>query len=79
MFGAMARTLTSDLLDPTSSSAGEFGGSVVALRINVDFSDAGLLPATVLTMLLLPAFYQLFDRWFGAGWRARHPESPETR
>ena len=29
----------------------------------------GLLPATVLTMLLLPAFYQLADRWFGSGWR----------
>jgi heavy metal efflux system protein len=38
----------------------------------------GLLPATVLTMLLLPAFYQLADRWFGSGWRARHPEAPET-
>ena len=36
----------------------------------------GLLPATLLTMLLLPAFYQLADRWFGSGWRARHP-SPE--
>jgi hypothetical protein len=41
--------LTSDLLDPTSSSAGEFGGDVVALRINVDFSDAAVLPATVST------------------------------
>src|SRR5436190_19112492 len=37
----------------------------------------GLLPATVLTMLLLPAFYQLADRWFGSGWRARHPEQEE--
>jgi cobalt-zinc-cadmium resistance protein CzcA len=38
----------------------------------------GLLPATVLTMLLLPAFYQLADRWFGSGWRARHPEPEEV-
>jgi cobalt-zinc-cadmium resistance protein CzcA len=37
----------------------------------------GLLPATVLTMVLLPAFYQLADRWFGSGWRRRHPETPE--
>jgi hypothetical protein len=34
--------LDSDLLDPTSSSAGEFGGDVLALRLNVDFSDAGV-------------------------------------
>jgi cobalt-zinc-cadmium resistance protein CzcA len=33
----------------------------------------GLLPATLLTMLVLPALYQLADRWFGSGWRARHP------
>jgi hypothetical protein len=32
--------LTSDLLDPTSSMSGTFGGEVVALRLNVDFSDA---------------------------------------
>ena len=34
--------LTANLLDPTSSSAGAFGGEVVALRLNIDFSDAGL-------------------------------------
>jgi hypothetical protein len=33
--------LTSDLLDPTSSPAGDFGGDVVALKLNVDFSDSG--------------------------------------
>lgn len=38
----------------------------------------GLLPATLLTMLLLPAFYQLADRWFGSGWRARHPVADEV-
>ena len=37
----------------------------------------GLLPATVLTMFLLPTMYALADRWFGAGWRARHPQTPE--
>ena len=37
----------------------------------------GLIPATLLTMLVLPAFYQLADRWFGSGWRTRHPQAPE--
>jgi hypothetical protein len=35
--------LTSDLLNPTSSSSGSFGGDAVALQLNVDFSDAGLI------------------------------------
>lgn len=35
--------LVADLLNPTSSSAGFFGGEVVGLRLNVDFSRAGLL------------------------------------
>ena len=33
--------LTATLVDPTSSASGLFGGEVVALRLNVDFSDAG--------------------------------------
>jgi hypothetical protein len=33
--------LTATLVDPTSSASGIFGGEVVALRLNVDFSDAG--------------------------------------
>ena len=37
----------------------------------------GLIPATLLTMFLLPTTYEMADRWFGAGWRARHPEAPE--
>jgi hypothetical protein len=41
-FGA----LTSDLLKPTSSSSGGFGGEVVALQLNVDFSDAGFIAGT---------------------------------
>ena len=35
--------LDSDLVDPTSSSAGSFAGEVAALKLNIDFSDAGLL------------------------------------
>jgi cobalt-zinc-cadmium resistance protein CzcA len=31
----------------------------------------GLVSSTLLTMLLLPTLYELFDRWFGAGRRAR--------
>jgi hypothetical protein len=38
--------LTTDLIDPASSSSGAFGGEVTALRLNVDFSDAGDLPGT---------------------------------
>ena len=37
----------------------------------------GLLPATLLTMFLLPTTYELVDRWFGSGWRQRHPQVPE--
>jgi len=36
----------------------------------------GLLPATLLTMFLLPTTYQLAERWFGT-WRAKHPEARE--
>ena len=35
--------LTADLVDPSSTSSGMFGGQVLALQINIDFSDAGLL------------------------------------
>jgi hypothetical protein len=38
--------LNTDLLDPTSTSSGTFGGDVVALALDVDFSTAGLLPGT---------------------------------
>jgi|WetSurMetagenome_2_1015567.scaffolds.fasta_scaffold30269_3 hypothetical protein len=38
-----AGALVMDDLDPISSSAGVFGGDVVALKLNVDFSDAGML------------------------------------
>ncbi len=35
-------SLHADLVDPNSTSSGAFGGEVLALRLNVDFSDAGL-------------------------------------
>jgi PEP-CTERM motif len=38
-----ASALTTNLLDPTTSQTGVFGGDVVALALDVDFSKAGLL------------------------------------
>lgn len=35
--------LDSSLLDPESSSAGVFGGEVLALQLDVDFSQAGII------------------------------------
>jgi hypothetical protein len=35
--------LTGSLGDPTSSSSGSFGGDVAALKLNIDFADAGYL------------------------------------
>ncbi len=40
--GGTPSKLTSDLVNPTSSSAGVFGGQVVTLRLNVGFSAAGV-------------------------------------
>ncbi len=40
--GGAPGTLTADLVDPPSSSAGVLGGQVVALRLNVDMSAAGV-------------------------------------
>lgn len=36
-------TLTNTILDPLTTSAGELGGEVTALKLNIEFSDAGLL------------------------------------
>jgi len=36
-------SLTGSSLDATSTASGAFGGDVLALQLNVDFSDAGLL------------------------------------
>lgn len=38
--------LTGNLLDPTSTPSGIFGGDVLALQLNVDFSNAGVLHGT---------------------------------
>ena len=36
-------TLNAIAFDPTSTSSGEFGGEVAALKLNIDFSDVGLI------------------------------------
>lgn len=38
-----AAALNGDLVDPMTTSSGVFGGEVVALQLNIDFSDAGYL------------------------------------
>ena len=43
--GGSADTLSENLSDPTSTSAGVFGGQVLALRIAVDLSNSSVLPA----------------------------------
>jgi hypothetical protein len=45
--GGPAGALTADLSNPTSSSSGVFGGQVLALQLNVDFSNAGVTPSTL--------------------------------
>jgi hypothetical protein len=42
--GGKPKALTADLTDPTSSPSGVFGGQVLALQLNVDFSTVGILP-----------------------------------
>jgi hypothetical protein len=42
-----AAALDADLFDPQTSNSGQFGGNVLALRLNVDFSDAGDLTGAV--------------------------------
>ena len=39
-------TLNMDVVDPSSTSAGFFGGDVLALQLNVDFNNAGFLHGT---------------------------------
>jgi hypothetical protein len=41
-----SQPLVTDLFDPTTSASGAFGGDVVALKLNVDYSDAKLLPSS---------------------------------
>jgi hypothetical protein len=38
-----AATLTSSITDATSSSSGVYGGEVAALKLNIDFNDAGFV------------------------------------
>jgi hypothetical protein len=40
--GGTAASLTDDLVNPTSTSSGVFGGQVLTLQINVDFSRTGV-------------------------------------
>jgi len=42
--GGTPDKLTADLLDPTNSSSGVFGGQVLALKLNIALSDAGATP-----------------------------------
>jgi hypothetical protein len=44
--GGTPGQLTGNLANPTSSSAGVFGGQVLALRLNVDLNDAGIIDGT---------------------------------
>lgn len=39
-------SLNADLLDPTSSAAGTFGGHVLGLQLDVDFADSGDISGT---------------------------------
>jgi hypothetical protein len=43
--GGTPDNLTLDLVDPTSSSSGVFGGQVLALKLNIALSDGGATPA----------------------------------
>jgi hypothetical protein len=38
--------LAADTLDPSTTASGAFGGDVVALKLNVDYTDAGLMPGS---------------------------------
>jgi hypothetical protein len=42
-----AGPLTSDSLNPSTTASQSFGGEAVTLQLNVDFSDAGLIPGNV--------------------------------
>ena len=39
-------SLNANLSNPTSTASGSFGGEVVGLKLNVDFSDNNLLPSS---------------------------------
>ena len=46
-------TLTGSLTNPTSTSAGVFGGQVLTLRLDVDFNNAGIIDGTKGSIALL--------------------------
>ena len=52
--------LNQDLINPLTTSSGSLGGEVLALRLNLDFSDAGLLgpglPGIQFSDLILTGF-----------------------
>jgi hypothetical protein len=39
--------LNANLIDPISSASGQFGGEIVALKLNIDFSDSGHISGAV--------------------------------
>ena len=45
--GGAVGALNASLTDPTSTSAGGFAGEVVALRLNIDYSDAGIVTSPI--------------------------------
>ena len=45
----IANALTGDVLNPTTTSSGVFGGEVTALSLNVDYSAAGILGGALTT------------------------------
>ena len=45
--GGPPAALTANLADPTDSTSGVFGASVLTLQLDVDFSDAGLLEGSL--------------------------------
>jgi hypothetical protein len=48
--GDQAGTLDANLIDPTTTVAGSFGGNVAGLKLNVDYNDAGVLSPTASVM-----------------------------
>jgi hypothetical protein len=55
--------LDADLVDPTTTSSGSFGGEVLALQLNIDFADAGHMDGSTglhvgdLTICNTPLFF----------------------
>lgn len=44
--GGPVGPLNSDLLNPTTTASGAFGGEALTLRLNIDFADAGFMPSS---------------------------------